>query len=425
MKSWKSLLSAAGIAMLFVGCSQQTEDAAPVPETPPSPVTLKIYQNGSYLTEDDLNELVVNPVKRKYPHITVESVVSSKNLNTLIAEGEEVDFYITWNGAMGAYKDLGYFQDITPLAKKHNFDLGRFDQNALEALKVVSDGGQELYALPYAVNLNALYYNKTIFDQFATPYPLDGMTWSEATDVARKVTRMEGSTQYRGLDTDNYLRFTFPLSLAVVDARTHKPLVNSEPYKKAFETAKQIYAIPGNDYQEKGGLDRFLKEKTTAMMATVNLFSRLKSVTDLEWDLAQFPSYPDKRNVYGMYDLHIMIPNANRPHQDDMMRVMEVFFSEEVQTAMVEKTARVSALKDPKYKQQLGKQVPELQGKRLASVFKSVPAPAPEYSIYFSKSDSLLRAKFTRVMQNAMDINTALREADEEISSYISTQLNR
>ncbi|MEF3305666.1 hypothetical protein [Paenibacillus sp. GYB003] len=158
------------------------------------------------------------------------------------------------------------------------------------------------------------------------------------------------------------------------------------------------------------------------MEATVNLFLRLKDVPDLNWDVVQFPSYNDKPNTYGKYDLHLIIPMKTSKHPDDQMRAMEVFFSDEIQTKMVRQTARVTTLKDPKYAKDFGQDVPQFRDKNIAGIFKSKPAPAPAYSKYHSKADSLLNAEFVKVMKGQKDVNTALRDAEEQIQQYIKSE---
>lgn len=424
MKLRNLIVGVVCMSLLLAGCGSKSSSEGKegkVTSPPLQPVTLKIYNDPAYISDKDFKELIADPVRNKYPHLTVEQVSTRNDLDKLIAAGESVDFFVTWNGQMTFYKDLGYFEDITPLAKKNNFDLGRFDQGALDAIRAVSENGKELYALPYAVQLNALYYNKSIFDKYGVPYPKDGMTWTEAIELGKRVSRQEGATQYYGLDTDDYVRFTFPLSLGAVDAKTNKAQVNSEPYKRAFETAKQLYSLPGVTYQNKG-IERFVQNQTVAMLATVNMFQQLKQAPGLDWDVVQFPSYSDKPNVYGMYDLHILIPNRNSKHQDDMMRTMEVLFSDEVQTNMVRKSGRVSTLKDVKYKQQFGKDLPELQGKHIESIFKSAPAAAPEYSRYYPKAAEILRWNYVDYMNNKKDVNTALRDAEDAINKHIASQ---
>jgi multiple sugar transport system substrate-binding protein len=423
----KSYIFVMAAAAVLSGCGggggASREPSAGNETRPPEPVTLRLYQSGNYLSAQDFNDLIQEPLKKKYPHITIENVVTKNDLPALIAASEPVDFFVTWNGNMAGYKDLGVYEDLAALAKKNNLDLSRFDPQSLDAIRSVSDQG-ELYALPYSANLNALYYNKDIFDKFGVPYPKDGMSWEDTIAIAARLTRTDSGVLYKGLDIDGVSRLTFPLSLTNVDAKTNKAAVNSEPFKKAFEIGKQIYSIPGNALDSGGAAswNRFIKDKTTAMTATVNLFLRFKENPELSWDVAQFPSYKDKPNVYGMYDLHVAIPLKTSKHRDDQLRVMEVLFSDEVQTAMVKKTARVSVMKDPKYAQMFGQDIPELKGKNIAGIFKSKPAPAPAFSIFETKASSLLNAEYVNVMNNKKDINTALRDAEENINQHISTQ---
>ncbi|RKN85155.1 ABC transporter substrate-binding protein [Paenibacillus ginsengarvi] len=406
----------------FTGCSksQSTGTTLP-PEKPLEPVTLRVHQLGGYFTDQDFDELIAQPVKKKYPHLTVTMDKTTEDLPDVLAKGESIDFLVTYHGRLTAYKDLGVYVDLNQLAKQYKFDLSRFDQGALDTIIANSDKG-ELYALPYANNLNALYYNKDIFDKFGVAYPKDGMTWEETIDLAKKVTRMDNQTQYRGVEIDDINRLLFPLSLNILDAKTDKVMVNTEPYKRAIDVAKQIYSIPGNDYIAGSPIDRFLKDRTVAMIPTINLYLRFRQVTDLNWDVAQFPSYKDKPNVYGMYDLHCMIPMVASKNRDDQMRVLEVLFSDEVQMTMSKKSAKFPVLKDPKFKQAFGQDLPELKGKHIEGVLKSHTEMAPPNSLYYSKALSLLNTEYANILKNSKDINTGLRDAEEQIKQYVTTE---
>lgn len=411
--------------LLITGCSGGKVEE-PVKSQPPKeldPVTIRFHQLGTYFTDQDFQDLIVNPVKKKYPHITVVMDQGYEDLPVLLTKGEaaSLDFLVTYNGKLPDYKDIGVFEDITPLANKHKFDLNKFDPGALDAIKVYSDK-KELYALPYAVNINALYYNKDIFNTFGVAYPKDGMTWEEAIDVAKKVTRVEAGTQYRGIEVDDVVRLMFPLSLQVVETKTDKVLVNSEPYKRVLETGLQMHSITGNEYKAGTVFDWFLKDRTLAMFGTVNLISRLKDVPDLNWDVAQYPSFKERPNTFGMYDLHLVIPMQMSKNKDDQMRVMEVLFSDEVQTFMVGQTGRVATLKDPKYNQLFGSGIPALKEKSISSIFKSKYAPAPEFSIYYTKAMTEFRKEYVDVITNKKDVNTGLRDSEESIKKAIEAQ---
>ncbi|GAA3412362.1 ABC transporter substrate-binding protein [Paenibacillus hodogayensis] len=411
-------------AIVFAGCSKSetvTPKSVPTEVKSLSPVTIRFHQLGGYFTDQDFSELVVEPVKKKYPHITVVMDKTTEDLPELLTKGEAIDFLVTYHGRLINYIDMGVYFDITPLAKQHNIDLSRFESGALDTITAISPK-KELIALPYANNLNATYYNKDVFDKFGVPYPKDGMLWEDAIELAKKVTRKEGSIQYRGLDTDMLGRYLLPLSLNLIDAKTDEVTVNSDPYKRVMEIGRQIYAIPGNEYNTGNAIDRFLKDRSVAMLTTVNLFLRLRETPDLNWDVVQYPSFKERPNTYGQYDLHLAAPMANSKNRDDQMRVLEVLFSDEVQTIMSRKSAKQTVMKDPKYKQMFAQDLPEMKGKNIAGVFKSSSAPAPVNSIYYAKANSIVSAEFTNVVTNKKDVNTALRDAEEQIKLHIKTE---
>ncbi|MEF3308704.1 ABC transporter substrate-binding protein [Paenibacillus sp. GYB004] len=408
----------------FAGCAKggETEILA-IEEKPLTPVTIRFHQHGGYFTEQDFDELIVQPVKKKYPHITAEMDKSTVDLTEHLAKGDTtIDFLVTYHGQLTSYLDMGVYLDIAPLAKQYKFDLSRFEPGALDAITAIPDN-KELIALPYANNLNALYYNKDLFDKFGVPYPKDGMFWEDAIELAKKVTRMEDSIQYRGLDSDGLGRYLFPLSLNHINAKTDEVIVNSDPYKRVMEIGRQIYTIPGNEYNEAGDtITRFLKDRNIAMLATINLFLRLREVPDLNWDVAQYPSYKERPNTYGQYDLHIVAPMAYSKKREDQMRVMEVLFSDEVQMTMSRKSAKQPVMKDPKFKQMFAQDLPELKGKNIAGVFKSNSAPAPVNSIYYYKASKFVSDEFVNVVSNNKDINSSLRDAEEQIKLLIKTE---
>lgn len=419
-------------AALAAGCSSnQSTGTEPTAETKPpqqqekfEPVTLKMYQAQAYWTEADFKKLFQEPVQKKYPHITLEFVPNT-SIEKALAAGEDIDLISVWNGLMPQYDDMGLFEDITPLAKKMNMDLGRFDQGALDSVKAATKSGL-LYGLPNWVQIYVTYYNKDIFDRFGVPYPKDGMTWDEIIELAKKVTREDGGTQYLGLDPDYLTRMLTPLSLGIVDGRTDTTDVNSEPYKLVYETGKKIYDIRGNTPKEgimKGSVtDRFAKDKNVAMLTTINLFDKLTADPSLNWDVAQYPSYSSRPNLYGAYDINVTAISKSSKHKDDAMLAMEVIFSDEVQL-MSSRAGKLPLMKDPKFNAEFLKGNEAFKDKKIQSIFKSKPAPAsPPYSNFYTKSRGIVVDKFKEYVEGKKDVNTALREAEEAITQYIKSE---
>ncbi|MBD2862984.1 ABC transporter substrate-binding protein [Paenibacillus oceani] len=430
----KAITVSLGAMLVLTGCGAGGQGGAKSTDTPqpeaskpvekaPDPVTLKMYDVQQF-TDDDFNRLIVEPVKKKYPHITVERMAKANNpIDNVIATKQQFDLATLWHGGLPSQNLLDYLEDMTALIQKNKFDLGRFDPNALDAVRKVSNGG--LFGIPYNVNFNALYYNKDIFDKFGVGYPKDGMTWDETIELAKKLTRSEGGVQYKGLDPDGHVRMMFPLSLNLVDPKTNTANINAnDQLKRVFEMGKTIHDIPGNE-QQGSFLNVFPKDKTIAMLATSNFTSFFRDVPNLNWDIAQYPSYKERPNVYGMYDLHVMAVPKTSKLKDDAFKVIEVLMSDEVQLDSVKVTGRVSPLKDQKFKDNYGVDQPGLKGKNVKAIFKSKPAEAPEFSRFYSDANAVVTAEYKDYLAGKKDVNSALRDAEEKINQAIKTKLGK
>jgi len=91
--------------------------------------------------------------------------------------------------------------------------------------------------------------------------------------------------------------------------------------------------------------------------------------------------------------------------------------NDEVQT-MVSKAARVSSLKDAKYKQAFGTDLKSLEGKNVQAIFKNKYGKNPVPTRY----DTLVQKETTAALNAFIagtDLNTALREAEERANKAI------
>ncbi|TNJ64845.1 extracellular solute-binding protein [Paenibacillus hemerocallicola] len=422
-------------ALVAAGCSgtsgatTQSGNGDPQPQSGKTasnvPVTLKVFQNGAEISDEDFQMMFTDPVKKKYPHISLEIIRPSKDvtLNSLLAARDVPDLLLTPNSGIMGLKQQDLLMDITPHVKSQSFNLTRFNPVAIDAVK--SEQGQ-LYGIPYAMQFNALYYNKDIFDKFGKSYPKDGMTWEDAIDLARQLTQQDGGVQYRGLDPASSYVMSFPYSLAYVDGKSDKASMDNEKWKQVFELAKSILTIPGNmqpnpEPSAAASGNLFIKEKNVAMLASTNLMAQIGSAADtVNWDIAQYPSYKDKPNISGKLDSHNIIVSKTTKFPDAAMNVIEVVTSDEVQLLSARKTARMSPLAGEEPKKQFGADVPYLKGKHVQALFKSAVSPSPTYSIYETDGKKIGQQAFRDYAAGKVDLNTALRQADEEINKGIA-----
>jgi multiple sugar transport system substrate-binding protein len=418
------------LVIVVVACSRGggNEQAEPSHAKPKEPVVLTIY--GNIPTEAEQQQLFIAPVQAKYPYISFKFIPQDKDNQpaNLVASGTNPDLIIAWNGGANVFSDLGLLTDITPDIQKHKIDLNRFEPVYLDAIRVNSEKG-ELYGLPYKRQFNALYYNKTIFDNFGVAYPKDGMTWSDAIELAKRLTRMEQGVQYRGLDPESPWRLSFPLSIPFVNAKTYEAEIDNDKLRTMFEVGRSIYGIPGNapgsqpaDYWAKND---FYVKQNIALMATTNWVPMFKEATEkgFSWDMAQYPSYEGMPNIYGMVDAHFLMPSSLTKHRDDVINVIEVLTSPEVQLISARNFANASPLKDSSIQKQFAADVSFAKNKHYEAAFKSSPAPGVVFTKFYNDARNQVHNQLVQVVNGQKDVNTALRDAEAAANKIIQAQM--
>lgn len=87
------------------------------------------------------------------------------------------------------YADGDVLMDISDRIKEDNVDTGKYPEALVELYNV--DGKQ--YAIPKDFDTIGVWYNKKIFDEAGVPYPTDDWTWDDMADIAKQLTRSDGS----------------------------------------------------------------------------------------------------------------------------------------------------------------------------------------------------------------------------------------
>lgn len=86
-----------------------------------------------------------------------------------------------------SYMEGGILLDLQDYIEKAGYDLSVFPQ----AIRDLYTFDGHLYAIPKDFDLNAVWYNKEIFDEAGVSYPERGWTWDDMVDTARKLTDKE------------------------------------------------------------------------------------------------------------------------------------------------------------------------------------------------------------------------------------------
>lgn len=437
MKNFKrALVVLACVTVILSGCgsgssSKKADD--PAAQVSTEPVTVKFATSQSIFSEAEFKQYVQDPVAKKYPNITVEYINTSQKgmgLSELVASGNIPDIVAGYGSTLKSLQDLGLFFNMDPLIKKYNLDLNRIIPEMLEYIKI--NGASDFYGgLPVYNNAFGLFYNKTLFDRFAQPYPKDGMTWEEVGELGKKMTRTEGGVQYRGFFPDGVNRMINQITLYQLDAN-NKSTLNTDPWKKAFDLWNSIYNYPGNSDPPYNTMNfganqqAFINGELAMLAGYSNTLFALRQYPNLNWDVVTYPQHKDKMG----YSTNVDTPNLSITEQskvkDAAFLVIQTVLSDEVQLDLA-RNGRMSVLKNDQVKQEFGKGIPEFAGKtlNLSSMTKLTPS-VPRISKYQgSDTNKIVSDAYESVLKGEKDVNTALREADEQMNKLVQQKMSQ
>lgn len=399
----------------------------PAPPKPADPVKLVMLQDGATISDEEFANLIAAPVKAKYPHITVEMHRNSggnAGLQNLIAGGEFPDFMFTTYPQIKAHRELNTPLDLTALVKKHNLDLNKFDPAAMETSRVYGGSNDQIYAIPFSLNFLALFYNVDLFDRFGVDYPTAGMTWDEFIILGRSLARTVDGIEYKGIAAlPGVGDLSTQLSLPRVDGSTMKANITTDEWKRVVEVIKTINDLPGN---KNANLNMFLKDKIAAMAPSYD--ARIAALEllhgtpeDFNWDITQFPSFPERPDTSLASSGHFLMISSLSKHQEEAFQVIDLLTTTENQKLITEH-GRFTSLSDQTIKDMYGVNMKSLEGKNIKAVFQSAfapPYPPTEYDKFVTPH---LNAAVKSVIEGEMDINSALRQAEEAANRDIEAE---
>ncbi|MFE5319120.1 ABC transporter substrate-binding protein [Paenibacillus sp. NPDC056579] len=409
----------------------ETKPNDAIPELSKDPVTVKIMASGGMFSDDEVQKYIVEPVKKKYPQITIERInASASKLPELISAGEIPDIVANYPGPMGSnLAEYKLIYNMEPLMKKYRFDTSRFAPEALETLKIA--GGQDYLAgLPAYTNSFALFYNKDVFDKFGIPYPKEGMYWDEVAELAKQLTRTDNGVAYRGIFPDGIGRIQQQLSIPFADFNTNKSLLANDSWKEAFTIWGSLFKIPGlteGDFAvpNAGKNQTAFASGTLAMIAShSNLLNTLKT-SPINWDMVTYPQHRKAPGIGQRLDSPILSISEQSKVKDAAFLVLDTILSDEVQKEMM-RGGRLTVLKDEKLRAEFGKGLKEFEGKNLAAMTKlKFAVMTPFKYLPDGEVDKVLSKAFNAYIIDQTDMNTALRTADEEMNKLIQDKLRK
>ncbi|TNJ66779.1 extracellular solute-binding protein [Paenibacillus hemerocallicola] len=396
-----------------------------------APVELTFFTSYSTLMSDLSQEGFMNDfgqyMQKKYPNFSFKPIFGSttkETIQTIVASKTPIDIIQISPVQTFNFVDLGLSSDISDLIKKYKLDLSHVEPSSLDLL--TKAGNNQLVGLPYQMNSLVLFYNKDLFDKFGVPYPKDNMTWNETADIVRRTTRQDGGVQYIGFGNQqgwaNILRSN-QLSIEPINLATNKVTYENGDWKRLFDQLHPIFQVPGNGINtEAVSMNLFIKERRLSMILSYpEYYQRFPS--DLNWDVVTSPQLADRPGVNFAPVPIVLAPVAYSPKRDAAFLAISEMLSEEVQLLRARKYAISSVLTDKKFREQMGAEVPALQGKNRQVMQPVNMAKSITFSPLTSDAMNGIGTAFSDTMSGKKDANTALREQAEAANKKIAEKL--
>ncbi|WP_176706108.1 ABC transporter substrate-binding protein [Paenibacillus hemerocallicola] len=427
------LASSMAVLLLATACGGAKKDGAAeggaqVAEKPKEPYTMKILAAG--VKAEEFDERFREMLKKKFPHITVEYFAGGKGstINDLIASGNTPDLIRTDVPTLvSGYIDLGLGYDLNEFVKKAKYDVNRFNKVFIDEILDVGRTGA-LYGLPVPPYFpQALYYNKDLFDKFGVAYPKNGMTWDELYDLAKKMTRVDGGTVYRGFSSHptNLLRDN-PYSLPILDPKEDK-LADPARWTVLFNNLKRFYEIPNNTIESTAALDSQAFAKGNVAMMTNQHSVYLVLPPELNWDLVSYPIMEGAPKLMPQRGPAYWSITSTSKHKEDAFEMIMAMLSDEVQMEDSKKGI-TTTLSNTEIQKALGKGHPVYGKKNMEAINVYPPIPYTQKrqagltDIPGVTQQNLLSQSFMDVAQGKTDVNSALRDLDEKLKAEVAKQ---
>ncbi|MDF2714294.1 MAG: extracellular solute-binding protein family 1 [Paenibacillus sp.] len=390
-----------------------------------APIEIVFQDSTGNWTPEKFEKDFASYITRKFPYITVKLLPYGKGsmVADLLPTGAQMDIIIGSPGVM--YTNIlnhGVQFDMTPLIEKHKYDLTRLNPEAVKLSRQVAKGG--MYDIPFMMQPSPIVYNKDIFDKFGVTYPVDGMTWDEVYETAKKLTRQDGGVQYRGLFVSiGHLNLRSQLSLNYLDPNTEKAVVDSEGWKRFYENITRFYKLPGYDLTAGTAplvaqRNMWQKDKTVAMWLPV---SGAPIYEGINYDYAAFPEFEGLPGIGPQpYPASFYMTSMSK-YKDDAFEVIAYLTSDEFQL-INSKKGNLTVLNDAKIKQAFGQDAPEYKGKNLKAMMPDRHAAPLVTGKYNGIAEAEMTTAFISFVTGAKDLNTALRDASESINNKVTEQ---
>jgi multiple sugar transport system substrate-binding protein len=335
------------------------------------PITLKLWTDAQ--TIDIFKNQVSPMVTKVFPYISFEYL--SGKITDLVAAGDVPDLYSSGIQGLKDMAPVNLQFDMADLIKKNNLDLSKIDPGDLNVIKNLSANfGGQYYGVPIYSEKPALMYNRALFDKFGVAYPKDGLTWDDAYELSKKMTRTDQGVSYRGMTMNlKYIFENNQLSASYFDPKQNKAAVTTDKWKSIFTNMTRYYMPPMEDNSRdvinpSNERDLFMKAQTAAMYAGVTAVLEAFPKDFNSWDVVSIPTMKEAPGLSIIPNSRFYYITGASKHKDEAFDVLKYMLGEEFQMAQ-SKLGKATVLMNSDIRKAFGQDSQQWQGKHTEALF--------------------------------------------------------
>lgn len=401
------------------------EKELPKQEIAPAEITFYTLHSND---EETFNLRYGDILRAKFPQHTIKSLNASTGGSPEKMMTDKTKFDIFWatSGSFeGAAFTYDFAYDLTPLIKKHNIDLSSFDDAFNKVITGEVFGGRT-YFLPTHADVQVTFVNKDVFEKFGVEVPKNNMTWDEFYQLSERMTRVEDDVKYVGFTPliGQYIQNN-QMSLPLLNRQTMTPLIHvDDKWQKYISQIFERHAHLWNgtnpvSLKAIDVLESF-ENSTQALMVYLPAVTeqRRDIYQKFDWDFIPVPTlsdYPD--TGFQPYSVNFGINKLSENKDLAMEMIGFLATSEEAQTSFAMK-AMGPVSKSGSVREAFGSGT-SFSDKNWGATYYYKLAPLENYGGGSRAIGSIYEKYVVEVINNNMDLNTALRTAAEEATGSL------
>lgn len=222
-----------------------------------------------------------------------------------------------------------------------------------EIAALYSSNGKQ-YAMPKDIDTIALWYNKTMFDEAGITYPDNTWTWEKMAEVAKQLTKADGSQYGYAINTgnnqDSYYNTIYSYGGYVISDDKNKSGYDDPNTIKAMQVIEQMIldkSVPSLEILSENGADVLFNSGKVAMITQGSWMVPAFKNNDYSKenaDIAVLPMGPDGKRV-SIYNGLGWAAAANGKNTDAAWSLIEYLSTKEAQLKQAQLGVTMSAYK--------------------------------------------------------------------------------